>query len=270
MAFIFVFIALRSDYQDIHVKIGPDAYIHTIVFEPDQPPSVDEEPRVPLVMIHGFGCGIPQYYKNFDHLHSNRKLYAIDLPGFARSTRVEFSADAEQCEQDFVDYIEKWRKGLGLEKFILLGHSLGAYLSCAYTMRHPNRVRHLILNDPWGFPLKPSRIEVSGKRHLVYTAAVLYTKKFNPLSPIRVAGPLGMSQHNVFRFGSLFRHVLCSLVLLILFNMHGYVRVIERIRWYLLTNSGPYLMTCMRPDLARIFGSDFMNYVYHTNAQSPT
>ena len=162
------------------------------MFESEQAPSVDEEPRLPLVMIHGFGCGIPQFYKNFDHLHSNRKLYAIDLPGFARSTRVTFTPDAETCEQEFVDYIEKWREGVGLEKFILLGHSLGAFLSCAYTIRHPNRVRHLILDDPWGFPLKPAQIAIGRKRPLLYKAVTLYTKRFNPLSPIRFAGPLGM------------------------------------------------------------------------------
>ena len=143
-------------------------------------------------MIHGFGCGIPQFYKNFDHLHSNRKLYAIDLPGFARSTRVGFTPDAEKCEQEFAEYIEKWREGVRLEKFILLGHSLGAYLSCAYTIRYPDRVRHLILDDPWGFPQRPSEIEMGRKRPLLYAAVTLFTRKFNPLAPIRVAGPLGM------------------------------------------------------------------------------
>ena len=170
-----------------------------IVFEADQPVSDDEEACVPLVMIHGFGCGIPQFYKNFDHLHKNRKVYAIDLPGFARSTRVEFTPDAEQCEQEFVDYIEKWREGVGLEKFILLGHSLGAFISCAYTMRHPDQVRHLILDDPWGFPVRPSDNErnsaSSGTRRrlpIIYKAAFLFTKVFNPLAPIRAAGPLGL------------------------------------------------------------------------------
>ena len=145
-------------------------------------------------MVHGFGCGIPQFYKNFDHLHSNRKLYAIDLPGFARSTRVEFTPDAEQCEQEFVDYIEKWREGVGLDKFILLGHSLGGFLSCAYAMRHPSRVRHLILDDPWGFPVRPSDSENESRRRtmpLFFKAALVFTKVFNPLAPIRAAGPLG-------------------------------------------------------------------------------
>ena len=194
---------VQSDYKDLHVPVGPDAYIHTILFESEQQQAADS---LPLVMIHGFGCGIPQFYKNFDHLHSNRKLYAIDLPGFARSTRVNFTPDAEKCEQEFVDYIEKWREGVGLEKFILLGHSLGAFLSCCYTMRHPNRVRHLILDDPWGFPQKPGQIEVERKRRFVYKAATLYTKRFNPLSPIRFAGPLGTLHSQDYSFNSYFFH----------------------------------------------------------------
>ena len=162
------------------------------MFEPDQPPSVCEEPRLPLVMVHGFGCGIPQFYKNFDHLHSNRKLYAIDLPGFARSTRVEFTPDAERCEQEFVDYIEKWREGVGLDKFILLGHSLGGFLSCAYAMRHPSRVRHLILDDPWGFLERPpERSNHKLPVLMVLITASIYINRVNPFAPLRAAGPLG-------------------------------------------------------------------------------
>lgn len=183
---------LQSSYQELHVPVGPNAYIHTVVFEPDQPPSVDEdeEAHLPLVMIHGFGCGIPQFYKNFDHLHSNRRVYAIDLPGFARSTRVEFTPDADECEQEFVDYIEKWREGVELERFILLGHSLGGFLSSAYTMKHPSRVRHLILDDPWGFPERPSE-ETSRKLPFLFVTASIFLNRFNPFTPLRAAGPIG-------------------------------------------------------------------------------
>ena len=201
---------LRSSYEELYVPVGPDAYIHTIVFESEQAPSVDEEPRVPLVMIHGFGCGIPQFYKNFDHLHSNRKLYAIDLPGFARSTRVNFSQGDKKGEfvnkrrqQEFVHYIEKWREGVSLKKFVLLGHCFGGYLSCWYTIKHPNRVRHLILDDPWGFAPKEEEDEdnddssTGGERStsLSRRAASFFKRNFNPFTPVRMAGPLGIYAH---------------------------------------------------------------------------
>lgn len=199
------YLVLRSEYKELHVRVDTDTYIHTIVFEPEYPPPSEEEAKIPLVMIHGFGCGIPQYYKNYDHLHSDRKLYSIDLPGFARSTRIKFTNDAMECEEKFVDYLEKWREGVGLETFILLGHSLGGFLSCCYSMRHPSRVRHLVLNDPWGFPEKPDDPDTPsaperfrGRRKVpgfVVSAAAAFMTRFNPLAPLRAAGPLGKETH---------------------------------------------------------------------------
>lgn len=183
---------LQSSYRDVFVPIGSDATIRTIIMEPEVPQSPE---RTPLVMIHGFGAGLLAFYKNFDHLHATRRLYALDLPGFARSSRISFSKDAESVENEFVEAIEKWRQGIGLQEFVLLGHSLGAFLSTAYAMKHPNSVRHLILVDPWGFPIRPVNPEEgTGGRKLPMWVAALASllTVFNPLTPVRMAGPLGM------------------------------------------------------------------------------
>ena len=117
----------------MYVPIGDDAVIRCLVMEPQQPSLTD---KLPLVLVHGFGCGIVQFYKNLDHLHSDRRLYALDLPGFARSTRVPFPEEAKDVEAAFVSALERWREGVGLERFILLGHSLGGFLSLSYAMSH--------------------------------------------------------------------------------------------------------------------------------------
>ena len=83
------------------------------------------EGKTPLVMVHGFGAGLLQFYKNFDHLHADRRLLAFDLPGFGRSSRgVAFPRDPEGAESQFVDMMEKWRKAMGvcLESFVGCGH----------------------------------------------------------------------------------------------------------------------------------------------------
>lgn len=182
--------ALLSEYKDFHVPVGPNTYIHTILFEPATPPS---EPATPLVMIHGFGCGIPQYYKNYDHLHSTRQVYSIDLPGYGRSTRVQFTDNPETNEKLFVEYLEKWRVAVGLEKFILLGHSFGAFLSAAYAISYPSHVRHLVLNDPWGMTVHLEEVESGrGRKFPMWISAVaMVITKFNPFTPIRMAGPVG-------------------------------------------------------------------------------
>ena len=193
-------LALKSEYRDLYVPIGEDAVVRCLVMEPQQPSAPD---KLPLVLVHGFGCGILQFYKNLDHLHSDRRLYALDLPGFARSTRIPFPGDAEAVEATFVSALERWREGVGLERFVLLGHSLGGFLSLSYAMSHPHRVRHLILEDPWGFPERappspsaPYPSSASSPPHsspmpIWARIGTVFMSKFNPYTPVRAAGPLG-------------------------------------------------------------------------------
>ena len=148
-------------------------------------------PFTPLIMLHGMGSGVALWVLNFAFLSRNRPVYAIDILGFGRSSRTKFSVDAIQAETEFVDSIEEWRKSMKLDKFILLGHSLGGYLAAAYALRNSEHVRHLILVDPWGFPERP--IDYEQKRDLPMWIKVVRTviAPFNPLAALRVAGPWG-------------------------------------------------------------------------------
>ena len=173
----------------MYVPIGEDAVIRCLVMEPQQP-SLPQ--KTPLVMVHGFGSGLIHFYKNLDHLHWDRRLYALDLPGFARSTRIPFPEEAEAVEATFVSALERWREGVGLERFVLLGHSLGGFLSLSYAMTHPQRIRHLILDDPWGMadplPDEVLREQLSSFRRVIFCIAT----KFKPFDWIRALGPLGV------------------------------------------------------------------------------
>ena len=173
----------------MYVPIGEDAVIRCLVMEPQRPSTPE---KLPLVLVHGFGCGILQFYKNLDHLHSDRRLYALDLPGFARSTRIPFPREPEAVEAAFVSALEQWREGVGLERFVLLGHSLGGFLSLSYAMTHPHRVRHLILNDPWGMVNPPADEEIRQKYSLLARGIWQIATKFKPFDWIRGFGPLGM------------------------------------------------------------------------------
>lgn len=87
-----------------------------------------------------------------------------------------------------VKSIEEWRKEMKLEKFILLGHSMGGFLATSYSISYPDKVQHLILADPWGFPEKPNDF----KDVPFFIKTISYVmKSFNPLAGIRVAGPFG-------------------------------------------------------------------------------
>jgi len=57
---------------------------------------------------------------------------------------------ADEGEQFFVESIKAWVDALGLQRFRLAGHSMGAFLSALFTLKYPQYVERLVLADPWG------------------------------------------------------------------------------------------------------------------------
>lgn len=117
-----------------------------------------------LVMLHGYGAGLGFYCKNFEPLTRNPgwKLYALDMLGMGNSTRPPFKIHAKdpagkitEAENWFVDALEEWRKIRKLEKFTLLGHSMGGYLAVSYALKYPGHLNKLILASPVGVPEDP-------------------------------------------------------------------------------------------------------------------
>lgn len=178
---------LKTPYRGFYVDIGP------VVGEADKIWTISmntENTNVPLVMLHGLGAGVALWILNLDSLAANRPVYAMDALGFGRSSRPNFSNDAMVCEKQFVKSIEEWRREMNIKQMILLGHSMGGFLASSYALSYPDRVKHLILADPWGFPERPS--ETSNKSLPLWVRAIAYAlTPLNPLWALRAAGPFG-------------------------------------------------------------------------------
>ena len=141
-------------------------------------------------MVHGMGGGVGLWAQNLDTLATKRPVYAFDLLGFGRSSRPKFPGDAEQVESQFVESIEEWREEMKIDKMVLLGHSLGAYIVSAYALKYPEKIQHLFLVDPWGYP-KQLPPEEYREIPLRYRIIGKLASPFNPLAIMRVAGPWG-------------------------------------------------------------------------------
>lgn len=193
----FVHTDIGTAYKTSFITIEKDCHIRTIDVEAQEKTTT----KTPLVLVHGFGGGIGVHIKNINPLSRWRRLLGFDLLGFGRSSRLPLSNDPVEVEEQYVTSIERWREHVGLESFVLMGHSLGAYLSCAYALRHPTRVKHLILVDAWGFGIKPDDEEVVWTRdgESIYSHEIsLWARsligilsRLNPLAPLRITGPLG-------------------------------------------------------------------------------
>ncbi|KAI4135725.1 MAG: hypothetical protein LQ347_000405 [Umbilicaria vellea] len=125
---------------------------------------LDEVTDQNLVMLHGYGAGLGFFYKNFEGLSRVKgwKVYALDLLGMGRSSRPPFRLQAKdrpgsitEAENWFIDALEEWRVQRKIDRFTLLGHSLGGYMAVAYALKYPGHLNKLILASPVGIPEDP-------------------------------------------------------------------------------------------------------------------
>lgn len=54
-----------------------------------------------------------------------------------------------------MDALTRWREAMGVDKMVLVGHSLGGYLAASYALQHPEHVQHLVLVGPAGVVSHP-------------------------------------------------------------------------------------------------------------------
>ncbi|KAL8765151.1 MAG: hypothetical protein Q9209_007683 [Squamulea sp. 1 TL-2023] len=131
---------------------------------------LDEAHEQNLVMLHGYGAGLGFFYKNFEGLSRvpGWTVYALDLLGMGRSSRPPFRVHAKdrqksitEAEDWFVDSLEEWRVKRNIDRFTLLGHSLGGYMAVAYALKYPGRLNKLILASPVGIPEDPYAVNAA-------------------------------------------------------------------------------------------------------------
>jgi len=97
-----------------------------------------------IVMLHGFGVSGHMFDEFAERMQDRYRLLALDQRGHGDS---DWAEDGNYSRDAFVADVEGFRKQLGIEKFILIGHSMGGLNSVAYTNAYPQHVRALVLVD---------------------------------------------------------------------------------------------------------------------------
>lgn len=97
----------------------------------------------PLLLIHGYAGEARKWRNNINLLSATYTVYAPDLPGFGNSQPL----DGTYYIPELVDFIESFVSGIGLERFFLVGHSLGGGIAVNYALKNTSRVIKLVLVD---------------------------------------------------------------------------------------------------------------------------
>jgi pimeloyl-ACP methyl ester carboxylesterase len=104
---------------------------------------------IPIVMIHGANGSLHVWESWALALTPQARLISVDLPGHGLTgawPRDEYTVDA------YVDFVEMLVDALNLDRFVLVGHSLGGGVAWTFATRRPGRVSQLVLVNAAGYP----------------------------------------------------------------------------------------------------------------------
>jgi pimeloyl-ACP methyl ester carboxylesterase len=117
---------------------------------PTQVNFIEQGPAggAPVILVHGLAASLHDWDFLLPELASaGYHGYAPDLLGHGESPK----PDSRSYKTKWVyKHLAQWIDSLELaQPLILIGHSLGGYLSLRYAIRNPERVRALVLTSPF-------------------------------------------------------------------------------------------------------------------------
>ncbi len=98
-----------------------------------------------LVLAHGFTGSARDWAGVVDELAELRHVVTVEHRGHGASTNT--GDEATYTFDHLVTDLGGALDGLGLDRIDLLGHSMGGIVAMRYALRHPERLRSLILMD---------------------------------------------------------------------------------------------------------------------------
>lgn len=112
------------------------------------------ENRQNVLMLHGWGANIKLFSQIISHLSPHFRIYAPDLPGFGESDEPK----EPWCVDDYVDFIIKFCKKMGIESCFIIGHSFGGRIAIKLMSREnlPFKTEKIVLTGSAGIKPKQS------------------------------------------------------------------------------------------------------------------
>jgi pimeloyl-ACP methyl ester carboxylesterase len=97
-----------------------------------------------IILLHGFGANKDSWPAFAKFFTGNYHVIIPDMPGFGDSTKIK---DSEFSIMFEVEKVYQFVKALKLEKFHLVGHSMGGNIAGNFAGMHPDMVKTLTLID---------------------------------------------------------------------------------------------------------------------------
>jgi pimeloyl-ACP methyl ester carboxylesterase len=96
---------------------------------------------LPVVFVHGLGGQWQNWLENIPRVAQERRVLALDLPGFGLS---EMPRDRITIT-GYGKCVDAFCEALGLGRVVLVGNSMGGFISSEVAIQFPERVERLVL-----------------------------------------------------------------------------------------------------------------------------
>jgi pimeloyl-ACP methyl ester carboxylesterase len=115
----------------------------------------------PLVLISGLGYSMWQWHRMVPYLENHFQVVTFDNRGVGQSDKPAGPYTASMLAKDTVGLFD----ALGIDKAVVMGHSMGGFIAQAMTLEYPERVSKLILastnfGGPHHIPVTPEAMAV--------------------------------------------------------------------------------------------------------------
>lgn len=112
--------------------------------------SVESGELEPVVLLHGWGASAYSYSRiMLPVAGSGRRVVAIDFPGHGLSYKPD--DDSFYTIANLLKVVEDVWESLGLDRAVLVGHSMGGAVAAYFAAEFPERISALYLVAPAGF-----------------------------------------------------------------------------------------------------------------------
>jgi 3-oxoadipate enol-lactonase len=121
--------------KDLRVKGANGAELHLLEWSTE---------GVPMLLLHGFGNEAHIWDDFAPVVAPHYRTLALDHRGHGQS---DWDPEARYEIDALVDDVESVTAALGIERMVLVGHSLGGRVSTVFAGRHPARLAGLVIVD---------------------------------------------------------------------------------------------------------------------------
>ena len=103
-----------------------------------------EREAPPIVCVHGYTGSADAFNALARHLQARFHIFALDVRGHGESA---WSPAGAYRYEDQAGDLAEFTRQLGLDKFVLIGTSMGGIIAMTYAAEHGDRLLGLVIND---------------------------------------------------------------------------------------------------------------------------